>query len=183
MAQTIWGVVTAILVLLLYVAVLLYRRYRTDLLRHRLFVLRDQLFQLGLNSEKLSFNDPVYRELEAFLCKMLRFAHQVSFTLIVVALFSGLRPAPTDRTVSAMQRVLSVVEDQDLRQALMNIWLDAGFVVLKHLMTTSFLMMGAFGAVGLYALARTLSMSESKNAIVAKGSPAVSEIESMAYAN
>ena len=59
------------------------RKYRIDALRHRLFVYRDQLFNLALD-EALDFNDPAYVILRRKINNMIRFAHKVNLVRAVV---------------------------------------------------------------------------------------------------
>ena len=61
------------------------RKYRIDTLRHRLFVQRDQLFNLALDGA-LDFNDPAYVMLRQKINNMIRFAHKVSLVRAVVLL-------------------------------------------------------------------------------------------------
>ena len=56
-----------------------WRGYRVDTLRHRLFVLRDELFDHALGGE-LAFSDPAYVLLRRRINCMLRFTHKISFT-------------------------------------------------------------------------------------------------------
>lgn len=59
-----------------------FRGYRVDALRHRLFVLRDELFNHALSSE-LSFGNPAYIVLRRRINRMLRFAHRISFARVL----------------------------------------------------------------------------------------------------
>ena len=59
------------------------RKYRIDALRHRLFVYRDQLFNLALDGA-LDFNDPAYVILRRKINNMIRFAHKVNLVRAVV---------------------------------------------------------------------------------------------------
>ena len=60
-----------------------WHKYRVDVLRHRLFVLRDELFDYALSSG-LAFNDPAYVMLRSSINRTLRFAHNISFPRVLL---------------------------------------------------------------------------------------------------
>lgn len=67
----------------------LYRNYRVDLLRHRLFVIRNNLF-LAASRGEIDFNHPAYVMTRKTLNGTIRFAHQLSLTqLLLTRLFIG----------------------------------------------------------------------------------------------
>ncbi len=92
---------------LLAVVLLLWRRYRIDALRFRLFVLRDELFDYA-HEHGVPFQAPAYVMLWRSINSMLRFAHKMVFTRFLL-LFA---------TSSRLQRT-GMIEDFD-RQ-----WQDA----------------------------------------------------------
>jgi len=65
----------------------LYRDYRRDLFRQRLFQLRDELFDLG-RSGGIDFNDPAYGILRSVINGTIRFGHRLGF--LDVVMFSAL---------------------------------------------------------------------------------------------
>ena len=74
-------------IVLLGVFFRLWRYHRVDVLRHRLFVLRDELFDYALDGN-LSFENPTYRMLRLRMNNLLRFAHKIGFTrLLILFLF------------------------------------------------------------------------------------------------
>ncbi len=56
----------------------LYRDYRIDLFRQRLFALRDELFDLA-RSGAISFDDRAYGLLRSTLNGFIRFGHRLTF--------------------------------------------------------------------------------------------------------
>lgn len=62
----------------------IYNDYRVDLLRCRLFVLRDKLFEYAENGE-IDFDDPAYRLTRTLLNGSLRFAHRLTFADVMIA--------------------------------------------------------------------------------------------------
>ena len=81
-------VLTAIQVTLLVLILVLLHRYRIDLLRHRLFVLRDELFDYALEND-VSFQAPAYVRLRRSINSMLRFAHRIDFTRFLLLLVAS----------------------------------------------------------------------------------------------
>ena len=71
------------LALLYLIVFVLYRKYRVDALRHRLFVVRGGLFDYAL-ANGLAFNDPAYVMLRDTINGTLRFAHKISVTRFLV---------------------------------------------------------------------------------------------------
>lgn len=82
--------VTGINVALLFLVLRLYRGYRIDALRHRLFVLRGELFDYALVNG-LAFNDPAYVMLRASMNSLLRFARKMAFGKLLVLTLVGRR--------------------------------------------------------------------------------------------
>ena len=60
-----------------------WHNYRVDALRHRLFTLRDELFDYALSSG-LAFNDPAYVMLRSSINRTLRFAHNISLPRVLL---------------------------------------------------------------------------------------------------
>lgn len=71
------------LALLYLIVFVLYPRYRVDALRHRLFVVRGELFDFAL-ANGLAFNDPAYVMLRSRINSTLRFAHKISVARCLV---------------------------------------------------------------------------------------------------
>lgn len=72
------NLLTLICLALLYLIVfVLYPKYRVDALRHRLFVMRGELFDYSI-ANGLPFDDPAYGMLRSRINSMLRFAHKIS---------------------------------------------------------------------------------------------------------
>lgn len=64
----------------------LHHDYRTDVLRYRLFLIRDKLFAYAEDG-KISFDDPAYILTRTFINGSLRFAHRLTLTdLLLVTL-------------------------------------------------------------------------------------------------
>src|ERR1017187_902438 len=61
-----------------------WRQYRIDLLRQKLFVLRDEVFDLAATGG-LDFSDQYYVQTRQYLNAMIRYAHRITFTRAVLA--------------------------------------------------------------------------------------------------
>lgn len=72
--------------ILLWVLAGCWRSYRIDALRHRFFVLRDELFDYAMEGN-LSFQNPAYAILRRRVDNLLRFAHKIAFTRVLLFLF------------------------------------------------------------------------------------------------
>lgn len=68
----------------------LYRDYRLDLFRQRMFSLRDELFDLA-DSGELSFNCKAYGMLRSLINGNIQFGHQLGFLELVFFCFVGKR--------------------------------------------------------------------------------------------
>src|SRR5437016_2293052 len=66
----------------------LYRDYRVDLFRQRMFALRAELFDMAA-AGRIAFDDPAYGKLRGMLNGYIRFAHRVSLPLLLFASRSG----------------------------------------------------------------------------------------------
>lgn len=72
----------------------LYRDYRVDLYRQRLFALRDELWDFAAAGD-IEFDHPAHRVIRARLNGLIRFAHVLSLTWLVAAMaFRAMRPLP-----------------------------------------------------------------------------------------
>ena len=74
------GINLALLYLIVFV---LYPKYRVDALRHRLFVIRGDLFDFAL-ANGLAFDAPAYVMLRSRINSMLRCAHKISIARCLV---------------------------------------------------------------------------------------------------
>lgn len=61
-------------------------RQKLDFLRHELFCLRYRLFNLALENNGLTFDDPVYKDMERTINSSIRFAHHMGFEVFAAYL-------------------------------------------------------------------------------------------------
>ena len=128
-------VLTAIHVTLLVLILVLLRRYRIDLLRHRLFVLRDELFDYALEND-VSFQSPAYVGLRRSINSMLRFAHRIDFTrflLLLVASNKLRRTGMLEEYDYQWRDALAQLGREEHRNRIADIRERALFEVSKHM--------------------------------------------------
>ncbi len=73
----------------------MFRPYRLDLFRHRMFMVRDRLFDEAAKG-RLDFGSAVYRQTRELLNTYIRFAHRFSTSYLLAAIFS---PPPVPQTL------------------------------------------------------------------------------------
>ncbi len=64
------------------------RPYRIDAFRHRLFAVRDELFQFALN-DGIPFDSPAYVILRRRINALLRYAHSVTLSRVLIISWGG----------------------------------------------------------------------------------------------
>ena len=82
-----------------------WREHRIDTYRQRLFSVRDGLFDYAA-SGAISFDDPAYTTLRDLSNGLIRFAHRLTFTRVLIIWFFG-RFSPTNRMEAWMGDVKS----------------------------------------------------------------------------
>jgi hypothetical protein len=130
----------------------LFRDYRIDALRDRLFSLRDDLFDYAAEGS-VSFDDPAYFKLRALINSFIRFAHRLSFTRFSLgSLFTSWkwREAFGNPLLEWQDAVKKLPAEQQER--LNELHSEVLLAVVKHLITGSPIMIGclaifAIGAV------------------------------------
>lgn len=112
-----------------------YRRYRVDLLRYRLFVIRDDLFRQAA-AGKISFDAVGYGMTRATINGMLRFAHDISLTQFVMLLWVDRDHRGATQYSEKYQSALSNLTP-DQSDLIVSIRRRMHLAVLVHLATTS----------------------------------------------
>ena len=101
-----------------------WQRILVDLLRQRLFEIRDNVFDIAADG-RISFDDPAYRFLRDFLNTIIRFADRVSVPRFLF-LSSVVRGAPRFNP----EEILREVQDEEVRNLLLKRFKNAcGLVV------------------------------------------------------
>lgn len=127
-----------------------YRQYRTDLLRQRIFNARDDLF-LSAADGNIPFDSDAYIMTRETLNGMLRYAHSLSvMDIVFAAIFRKLVKTnhqldPTEEYFATYRRALSVIPENEL-DVIKKCILEMHLAVLVHLLTTSYLVIFAVPA-------------------------------------
>lgn len=129
------NLLTCIHLALLYLIVfVLYPKYRVDALRHRLFVIRGELFDFAL-ANGLAFDDPAYVMLRSSINSTLRFAHKVSIVRFLV-LSAAVRWSSCSEMISDRDRrwqaAIGGVAVAEHRQKIIELHEQALLTVARH---------------------------------------------------
>lgn len=130
------------LLLLVWLFFWLYRDYRLDLLRQRLFALRDELFDLVID-EKLPFDDPAYVLLRQTINGQIRSAHQYGFVEVLshfIATRKSRRSVAIVNYESKLQKHTSRL-NREVREKMQAILDRAHLVLFEHIILTSSILM------------------------------------------
>lgn len=128
-----------------------YRRYRVDLLREQLFIIRNDLFDHAARGE-ISFSAEAYKVARLALNGMIRFAHVINLTRIVVnRVFQERYRVNLD--AYEKQRV-HAIEDLPVgqRRLIIAAYDKAHRAILSHLLVTSPASLGLYGMWTLMSL-------------------------------
>ena len=128
----------AILIIYVELAVLwwlyawLYYGYRTDLLRLRVFIIRDRLFDSAMKGE-LDFNSLAYKRTRTTLNGALRFAHRLTLSkLLITAIWMRRKdPNATERHHQATRLAMQGLT-MDQKRLLLNAQDEIRIVMLTH---------------------------------------------------
>ena len=100
---------------------ILSRRLYLEIYRDRLFNTRGQWFDLTLDeSSTLSFDSALYGEVEELLCKMLRFAHRITFGFALLQRLQGCKPDTSTR--DRMDSLIDALPDDYTRDKARSVW-------------------------------------------------------------
>jgi hypothetical protein len=110
-----------------------WRQYRIDLLRQKLFVLRDEVFDLAATGQ-MAFSDPHYVQTRQFLNAMIRYTHRITFTGAALAAFFGRK---TLLKVKAPLDAIMEMPKGPVRDKLLNVHGRANIAIGVHMFTAS----------------------------------------------
>ena len=141
--------VARILLVLIYLGVVsiafwLLVRWRTDSFRNQLFILRDELFDVALKGD-VAFKDRAYILLRDRINRMLRFAHQVKLShVILLSIFSNKMMSETSAEIErewndALNGLESVESHEILQDIQARFHLKVGLYAVTGAMTLALL--------------------------------------------
>ena len=132
----------------------LYRDYRVDLFRQRMFTLRDQLFDIAA-SGRIAFDDPAYGKLRSMINGYIRFAHRINLPLLLFA--SRSRHALSQGAHQITQLTAAVrAQPAETARDLDHIISQTHWYVAEQLILTSLVMWLVLLPIAAYAIVRTL---------------------------
>jgi hypothetical protein len=127
-----------------------WRQYRIDLLRQKLFVLRDEVFDIAAAGQ-MGFSDPHYVQTRQFLNAMIRYTHRITFTRAAFAAFFGRK---TLLKVKAPVDAIREMPKGPVRDKLLSVHGRANIAIGIHLFTASPLPAMAFVGLVLHLAVR-----------------------------
>lgn len=117
MAPTVELIRSAVALLFLWAfACWAWRGYRVDMLREKLFALRDELFDYA-SAGNIPFDHPGYWMLRKTMNSVIRFAHVFTFTRLIVAI-SLRRPGPPSNRIEQWHRAVNDLESMTVQAKL-----------------------------------------------------------------
>ena len=119
---------------------------QVDLLRQRLFAIRDELFDFAADGG-ISFDDPVYRGLRDEINSFIRFAHKITFSrLVLTELFWA------GETVQPHWHELVAALPPLARSRIVQTHRDTGEVIVQHFIYYSPVVLAVYGVVVLRSI-------------------------------
>ena len=115
-----------------------WKSYRIDSFRQKLFALRDELFDFA-DSGAIAFDDPAYYRLRKTLNGMIRFAHQITFPRLCIALIAE-KISPDPLAKEAYQKwndALLNINDFTIQETMLEIHSRMSFLMVKHMIKGS----------------------------------------------
>lgn len=186
MEHAVVAVTTTVGVALLFVIYFLRRRQRLDIFRDHLFRLRERWFDLALDSRStIQFDSQLYRSVEHSLCGMLRFAHRVSFSFVVLVRI-GERIQNVEIDVEPIENITKNVKqigDEYTRTRAAEIWTGIPAAILNHMVQTSFVFSFLTAIQFVLLLLRRRQAQAAKESVVKRNGPVLEKIETAAYRN
>jgi hypothetical protein len=132
----------------------LYRDYRVDLFRQRMFTLRDELFEYAA-AGNIAFDAPAYGLMRDMLNGYIRFAHRLNLVLVTLTLRDGktlrVRTANLERVQAALAK-----QPPETRKKLEQLLSQMHWYVVDQLVLTSALMWLVIVPVAVFTLVRAL---------------------------
>jgi|SRR5882672_2427141 len=132
----------------------LYRDYRVDLFRQRMFALRDELFDMAA-SGRIAFDNPAYGKLRDMLNGYIRFAHRVSLPLLLFASRSRTALSQGAEEVAVLTTTVRAQPRETARE-LERIISQTHWYVAEQLILTSLVMWLVLVPIAVYALMHAL---------------------------
>jgi hypothetical protein len=116
-----------------YLGFCCWQGFRVELLRHRLFMLRDELFDYA-QAGGIEFDNPAYKQLRNLINATIRFAHKASFSRVLATKLFDVPAGPNPMVVWMEQVSRLPLEQQTI---LRRIHSDVGSLIGWHVVKGS----------------------------------------------
>lgn len=126
------------------------QQYRIDLLRYRLFLIRDELYDSAARGE-IGFDDPAYGMTRKTLNGMLRFAHELGLLQILALLWADRQRQDSQDYQHHYAKALAQLTDHQ-RALVINARYKMHVAILLHVLTTSPLLLPMHAIVKLHIM-------------------------------
>lgn len=116
-----------------------YRQYRVDLLRQRLFEIRDKMFRKAADDKALRFNDEAYKLFRLTINGMIRYGHDITFVqlLFITAFKTKLNVGYISKQYErSIENVLKEIPKSG-QEVIKDAFVRMHMVVLAHIVHTS----------------------------------------------
>lgn len=120
----------------------LYRDYRVDTFRQKLFKLRDELFD-DARSGKISFNDPAYKMLRNAMNGFIRFGHRLNIwqILLLLTIFKNSGKKTDTHFHDELNRKTKYCNDNQ-KEIYSSAYLKMNLIIVEHLVLSSLILIG-----------------------------------------
>lgn len=131
----------------------LYPQFRTDLFRHKMFKLRDNLFDEALNGN-IGFDDPAYNMLRNAMNGFIRFGHQLNIwqMLLFTVITSGNKKINHPFTREFDKNTKQCTDKQ--REIYLSYYVKMNLYILEHLIFSSVILMGMIVPIIFFYMAK-----------------------------
>ena len=145
--------------LLFFVLLILRRMYRQDRFRQNMFALRDELFDFASSGE-IKFDHPAYTILRTSMNGMIRFAHRVTLTHVLVSYVLmnriGTKALSEDHQKN-LEDSFNQVHNLETRLRVREFHDRMRYLLAEHLVKSSLIIFGALSIVIVFAVVRGAS--------------------------
>ena len=130
--------------------------YRLDSFRQRMFIARDKLWDFAA-SGRIGFDDPAYQLLRKLMNGFIRYGHQLTlFRVLMTTLhWRYIGQAPEFTWHRKWDAAISQVKEPDVREHLETLYDRAIWLMAKHLITGSPILMVLLAGTFMWFLARS----------------------------
>jgi hypothetical protein len=141
------------LITLAFIIFKLWPDQRMDILRQRMFALRDELFDFAMDGH-IGFDNPAYRLLRDLLNGTIRYAHNLTpyRTMMLILKWKFVPDEPKHEWSVAWEHALAKIEDGQVRNQLEMFHSRATMLIVSHLVLSPGLLLSILPLIALKAI-------------------------------